>query len=208
MQIRGQSLVLEAGVCFLLPPGERLVARHDPKQPLTVLAVHLDFTGDPPLEVARRIRVADPHRLRLLAELLADSRAGEGQMMLGLLQLFHLLRHPDEVQGPPLDRRVRRTLERIAANLAHSWTVPELASMAGLSPSRYTALFREGMGQSPRQYVIASRMQRAATLLRETELTQAEIADLLGFNDVYFFNRQFTKFHDQTPGRFRKTAGE
>lgn len=80
--------------------------------------------------------------------------------------------------------------------------------MAGLSPSRYTALFREGMGQSPRQYVIASRMQRAATLLRETELTQAEIADLLGFNDVYFFNRQFTKFHDQTPGRFRKTAGE
>lgn len=78
-----------------------------------------------------------------------------------------------------------------------------MAAVASLSPSRFNVLFKAHFGQSPNRYLIQARIDRAKALLHETRMSQQEIADALGYRDVYFFNRQFTKETGIPPGRWR-----
>lgn len=87
--------------------------------------------------------------------------------------------------------------------LAHAWTVEDMARAASLSPSRFNVLFKAHFAQSPLRYLIRARIDRAKNLLRETRMSLAEIADALGYSDIYFFNRQFKKETGIPPGRYR-----
>jgi AraC-like DNA-binding protein len=204
---------IEAGTCWIFTPGSQPVATHDPKNPLTVLAVHLDFLdrdNHPLSEISgfktcQPIQLPDARRLQLLAQFMVGTNYRGEDGVLAVWQLIHLLQHPEGQPADRVDGRLQKVIRRVTEQIAHPWTVAKMAALAGLSPSRFTALFREQLHQSPRQYVISLRMNRAETLLLESDLTQAEISEILGFNDVYFFNRQFTKHHGKSPGRFRKS---
>ena len=50
---------------------------------------------------------------------------------------------------------------------------------------------------------LAARLARARQLLAETGLTISQIAETLGFRDVFFFSRQFTQRTGQTPSAYR-----
>jgi transcriptional regulator GlxA family with amidase domain len=51
--------------------------------------------------------------------------------------------------------------------------------------------------------MIRRRIQRAATLLSESSLTISQIADAMGYRDVYFFSRQFKQKMGQSPRTYR-----
>lgn len=212
VSIEGATYPVQAGTCWIFTPGSQPVATHDPRTPLTVLAVHLDFLDQENQLLAefsgfttcQPIQLPDARRLQLLAQFMAGANPQGEEGILAVWQLLHLLKHPEGQPADRVDRRLQKVIRRVTEQVAKSWTVSEMASLAGLSPSRFTALFREHLHQSPRQFVINLRMNRAETLLLESDLTQAEISEMLGFTDVYFFNRQFTKRHGQSPGRFRR----
>jgi len=213
MVLDEQQSPLHPGCCWIIKPGSQPHATHQAKNPLTVLSIHLDFLDDqgsgvsevPELPMNRPIQVPEVRRLNLLSEYLVGTGKNQLDQKLGVWQLLHLLQHPTSGVGAKVDERIQRSIRRMAGHLAHSWTTKELATIATLSPGRFTTLFREQLGMTPKQYLIAARMKRASTLLLDSQLTQAEIADNLGFTDVYFFNRQFTQFHGMPPGRYRKT---
>jgi len=55
----------------------------------------------------------------------------------------------------------------------------------------------------PGQFVIRQRVLRAITLLRESDLPIQQIAETLGYNDVFFFHRQFRRVAGATPRSVR-----
>ncbi len=213
MMLNGEETRLTSGCCWILGPGSRPVASHNPQTPLVVCSMHMDVLDEkgavvtdlPTLPLNTPIQVSEVRRLQLLANFLVGTDPDGFDAQLALWQLLHMLQHPTSGSGAKVDERIQRVQRRITERMAHAWDTTEMAALAHLSPSRFTALFREQLGTSPKQYLIATRMNRAASLLLETDLTQAEIADNLGFQDVYFFNRQFTRFHNMPPGRYRKT---
>jgi len=79
------------------------------------------------------------------------------------------------------------------------YSVDELAARAKLSPSRFRVLFQQATGTSVVRYQNTARVRRAAGLLRSGEHSVGEVADLLGFNDVYYFSRLFKKMTGSTP---------
>ncbi len=211
----GETHSLRSGFCFLFAPGSKPTATHDPEHPLTVFAAHLDprapfgraSAGVPIPPVNEPILVEDTHRLRRLTGLVLDSVPLDSsfrceEASLALRQLFHLLAHPDSRRSPA-DPRLDRVRQRVLQRLAHPWTVDDMAAVASLSPSRFNVLFKAHFGQSPNRYLIQARIDRAKALLHETRMSQQEIADALGYRDVYFFNRQFTKETGIPPGRWR-----
>jgi AraC-like DNA-binding protein len=210
--------LLHTGVCFLFGPGTRPVAKHDPATPLTVFAVHVDIPPDrksappvsglPPRNLP--IQVTDTQRLRRLCELLTDSAPLDSdfkreEASLAFRQLLHLLAHPQARQAPA-DPRLERLRRQLHERLGQPWTVEEMARVAALSPSRFNVLFKSQFGRTPVHYLIHARIDRAKALLLETRMTQAEVADALGYSDVYFFHRQFRKFTGFPPGRIRDGA--
>ena len=70
--------------------------------------------------------------------------------------------------------------------------------------TRLTRLFHELTGVTPNRFVIQVRVAKATQLLRMTDMPVAEIANELGYSDVYFFHRQFSKFAGSSPSRYRR----
>ena len=81
--------------------------------------------------------------------------------------------------------------------------VKKLASLIGLSPSQTLKKVRSITGKSVNQYIRELRLSKAASLLKETDITIAEIAYKVGFSSQSYFNKVFRKRYGITPGDYK-----
>ena len=82
--------------------------------------------------------------------------------------------------------------------------VTTLAALCGLSPSHFRRLFKARFGMSPVKYKNRLVMEQACRLLDGDELSVAEIADSLGFPDIYTFSQTFRRELGLSPTAYRK----
>lgn len=78
-----------------------------------------------------------------------------------------------------------------------------LAKHCGLSYSRLLKLFKKQLSTTPKNYIIKLKMNHACELLK-TNMSITEISENIGFNDVYFFSKQFKKHMNISPTDYRK----
>lgn len=114
-----------------------------------------------------------------------------------------------ETQIPRHSREKLRLVRRqILSQPEKKWTVPQMAQLAALSPSRFHAVYKRIYGTSPLQDVIDARIRYAKMLLQaDGALTLPEVAERLGYHDQYHFIRQFKSVTGITPGAYRKNHG-
>lgn len=99
----------------------------------------------------------------------------------------------------------KRVLDHIAAHFSQAISVEDLAKEAGLSPSHFSRLFKQTMGQSPMQFVMSYRVERAKQQLGEKDLPLIDIALACGFVDQAHFSRVFKQSSGMTPNTFRRS---
>jgi len=99
--------------------------------------------------------------------------------------------------------RIGNVIGALEENYARQWRLAELQDIAHMSRSNLMRVFRKATGQTPVEYLIRLRIQRAMELLRNTDLTVTEIAMEVGFSDSNYFTRQFRKVQRQTPTGYR-----
>ena len=100
--------------------------------------------------------------------------------------------------------RLNKSLIYINSSLSEGISVAALAAIEGLSPSRYTALFRELMGEAPMQYVLSLRIKQAKSLLSLTDLPVKKVAELCGYGDNHFFSKAFSRAVGVSPVQYRR----
>lgn len=81
--------------------------------------------------------------------------------------------------------------------------VDDLARTNGYSLEHFCRIFKKTKGISPNQYIVQSRLEFAKSLLLTSSMTVSEIAAVSGYNDVYFFSRQFSEKNGLPPSKFR-----
>jgi len=79
-----------------------------------------------------------------------------------------------------------------------------LAKQSNLSPRQFSRLFSKIYQDSPGNYLLHFRIQKAKSLLYNYKLSIAEVAYQCGFNDSNYFSRQFHRIIGVTPSVFRK----
>ena len=102
------------------------------------------------------------------------------------------------------DPRLSPALHAIHAEAGHPWTVPELASLSGLSRPAFARNFERSLGQAPMQYLTDWRMTLARDYLRTGELTLAQIASRTGYASPNAFSAAFRRHHGQPPGQWQR----
>ena len=100
-------------------------------------------------------------------------------------------------------RRVSATLRQIEAQGQEPLSLHDLAATAAMSPYHFLRTFRGIVGMTPHQYILHTRLHRAAVRLRRTHDSIAAIAFDAGFNDLSTFNRRFRRKMGLTPGAYR-----
>ncbi len=96
-------------------------------------------------------------------------------------------------------------LERLESADAFAPDYAGLARAAGMGLSTLRRRFRAATGLSLHGYVLQARLSRARALLAETDLPLAAVAERLGYENVYFFARQFKQQVGVPPGVYRRS---
>lgn len=131
---------------------------------------------------------------------------------LGLLASIELYRVLGAAKAPQASKtgnlspkQMQNLFEFMQERLHLDLSLPELATVAGLSQFHFARLFKATTGESPHQYVLSLRVARARDLLREPGRPVAEIASASGFKGPVQFNRAFARIVGMTPSEYRRS---
>jgi transcriptional regulator GlxA family with amidase domain len=106
-------------------------------------------------------------------------------------------------QDPYLLRRLLRAKDRMDAASHEAWPVHRLAQVSGVSEAHFARSFKAAFGLPPHRYLLTRRVERAAALLRETDLPITEIAFHTGWSSLGTFGRTFRDITGESPGELR-----
>ena len=91
-------------------------------------------------------------------------------------------------------------------HLENPWSVDRIADASGLSARQLTRLFRSRLRQPPGRFYLDLRIDRAASLLRQTGMSVSEIAVACGFQSASHLGRHLKRRYGATPGQWRRAA--
>ncbi|WP_223069471.1 helix-turn-helix domain-containing protein [Paenibacillus caui] len=203
------------GSCFLFRPGDYTSATHNPQKPLVLTYIHFDVKE--PLE-----DVPAPYRLledtldfefmlsRYVRLFLNQGTYGaeeEAQLILKQMMIY-LLRQERHVPAPQtVSHHLDETIQEIANYILQHPGLPhsakDLAARAGLSPRYFSIKFKELTGSPVQAYIIKCRIDRAQHLLVHAGMNVTEVAEALGYRDIFFFSRQFKQYTGKSPSEIR-----
>jgi AraC-like DNA-binding protein len=220
---------LRPGICFWMRPGGKYVAEQDPSDRLGVTFIHFNL-----LQAGGRIRpfgaplpplindVADVNfydsvTRRIVESMQMDAADGKGGRQVASLLLTGLLADLDgrserRLALPPGAQQqhaqlVSEWVTRITENPAKFDSVAGIANEAGYCADHFSRIFKNVVGQSPQAFLVRCKIDRARQLLLETQLSISQIASALGYEDVFFFSRQFKRKVGCPPTAYRQGRG-
>jgi AraC-like DNA-binding protein len=100
---------------------------------------------------------------------------------------------------------LRRAKDLVDRSYAEPLDVVALARQAHVSPWHFSRRFKEAFGETPHQYVLTRRVERAQELLRNTDLSVTEICLEVGFQSLGSFSAAFHRVAGMTPTAYRAT---
>lgn len=178
------------------------------------LADDAQTSGDAALISLGQLHSAVAELLRALSETLPDESSSAAERLRrarAMLEAVEMQAPPAAAAAAPSTARrglapwqVRRVLAYIDANLDKSIRNKDLATVARLSEFHFNVAFRNSVGNSPHEYVIRRRMERAQGLMLSTEAPLSEIAVECGLADQAHLTRLFRRVVGETPAAWRR----
>jgi transcriptional regulator GlxA family with amidase domain len=100
-------------------------------------------------------------------------------------------------------RRLLRAKDRMDAASHEDWPVSRLAEVSCVSATHFARSFKQAFGLPPHRYLLTRRIERAVTLLRETDRPITDIAYATGWSSLGTFGRTFRDITGKNPGDIR-----
>lgn len=115
---------------------------------------------------------------------------------------------PDSFLEPkiscPKEVYVRKAIEWIESSYSQKISVMDIARSVGLDRTYLSGLFKVQFGVSLQTFLLEYRMNRAAELLRNPDLTVSDVSRSVGYTDPFLFSKMFKKVIGQSPRASRK----
>lgn len=121
----------------------------------------------------------------------------------GLLLQSHQMPLP-ATHNTELLEQIENVAGEIRKHPERSWSFEDIAARLGISYAHFRRLFKQHIGFPPSRFVLTIRLQRASNMLIHSNCQIGEIAEQLGFYDIYHFSKLFRKQFSLAPGKYRK----
>lgn len=227
----GRTWLLGAGDGFVLPPDVLAFWQADDTEPWTYSWV--GFHGLRAASVLEKAGLgldapvfhhdSDVRLLAALGDLVTAARheasgllTSTGDLMLtGYLYLFlsrlTALCHaslPAHGMASDVERHVKKAMEYMARHYPDHFRIGDMARVLRLDRSYLSTLIHRQTGKSPQAHLIALRMGRAAFLMHNPQLSIADIARSVGYDDPAQFSKTFRREYGTSPTQYRVVLPE
>ena len=101
------------------------------------------------------------------------------------------------------EQKVQSLLNELPTSCDQQWTLQQMAERCGIQRTRLNTIFQKLTGSTPMEYLSRLRMERAKTLLRETDIKVIDIAFECGFGSSQYFANTFKHITGLTPSAYR-----
>ena len=204
--INGRWHVCRAGMAYLTPPGVEHAYRAVRGSRWGVCWTH--HRAPMVRSVAPVLVKVDPRPFRSAIRGLYRESIGAcdpGAMDLWL-ELVHGYASRLATQGRGGDN-MSRLWSSVSSDLAHPWTLAELAERSSMSGEHLRRLCLKETGRSPMQHVAHLRMKHASTLLVFTDRKVETVARSVGYASPFAFSAAFKRFAGRSPAHYRHAQG-
>jgi AraC family transcriptional regulator len=170
--------------------------------------------GEVELRYSRKF--ADPRLSAMVAAVHAEMVAGfpSGRLFLDSVEQAmavalvngHAVRHrPVQISRGGLGpARLRRIRELVHAKLENELGLDEMAESVGLSTAHFARMFRKSTGETPHQFVLRQRLERAKAMLRAPDARVLDVAVACGFKTQQHFAQVFRDVFRVSPTEYRQ----
>jgi AraC family transcriptional regulator len=170
--------------------------------------------GEVELRASRKF--ADPRLSALVAAARAEMVAGfpSGRLFLDSVEQAmavalvsgHAVRHrPVQLyRGGLGSARLRRIKELVHAKMEDDLSLDEMAESVGLSTAHFARMFRKSTGETPHQFVLRQRVERAKAMLRAPDVRVLDVAVACGFRTQQHFAQVFRDVCRVSPTEYRQ----
>ncbi|QJE96205.1 AraC family transcriptional regulator [Luteolibacter luteus] len=218
VELDGVESALKPGVFFLYGPGMPHRIESDPDKPLvkyftgfsgTAAAAFLEQHDLKPGMVSQCLK-AEPIRRAFDTLIERGSRNSKYSQPLcsAIVQQLLLMCREDAVDARSTDTKAFATFSRvkecIESRFLELGSLDAVASACELDAPYLCRLFSRFHDESPYQFLTRLKMQHAASLLLESDISVKEAAAASGFPDPFHFSRVFKSIHRVPPSRFRE----
>jgi AraC family transcriptional regulator len=168
-------------------------------------------------ELVPRFAMLDPLLEQLaiaIADALRDGSAEDGLYIDTVAQMMavHLARNHSSQSRPVRlpqvkalsGSKMRRVIEFVEENLDGDLSLEAMAREVEISPLYLARAFKSAVGQSPHQYVLSRRIERAKELLRNTDLPIVDVALSSGFSSQSHLSHWFLRHVGVSPAAYRR----
>ena len=216
---RSEPTDITAGACFFLFPGVWHRYRPDPRSGWE--EYWIGFKGNYPDYLMNKgffnadLPVVSPGLndtlLTLIRKILDQVRSatlGYHQVISGItleiLGLVHALSTHTEENKDVDEQSVEKAKFYLRENLENPLDMKLLLKEMPMSYSKFRKMFKQATGESPNQYHLNLRLDKARELLNTTHLNVTEVAYNLGFESVFYFSKLFKKKNGVSPRSYRE----
>lgn len=124
--------------------------------------------------------------------------------------LVHILRNYDYIDSSKIiaspssvTNGLKKAINYINENLVNNLTLKDIAAVACMTQTYFSAIFKKYNGISPWEYITIKRVEKSIELLKSTDKTKLEIAELSGFQSSSNFYKTFKKITGKHPNDFK-----
>jgi AraC family transcriptional regulator len=168
------------------------------------------------VELSPQRKFADPRLSAMVAAVRAEMVAGfpSGRLFLDSVEQAmavtlvngHAVRHrPVQIyRGGLGSARLRRIKELVRAKMEDDLSLDEMAQSVGLSTAHFARMFRKSTGETPHQFVLRQRIERAKAMLRAPNARVLDVAVACGFKTQQHFAQVFCDVCGVSPTRYRQ----
>lgn len=214
-----KKYLLSAGSCYLLSPFERYQVTGDKRSKLNIIAIHFDFADAKgiklPLSSDQRpgffYNIKDTPFFETLLQRVLSSLRGNKQQEANLwmnVLYIELLDNDKAIKIPGVSQILLNQIDNICREIQKRpeqiWSIKEMANSCYLSHDHFTRLFKKCTQESPKNYLLKVKIDKAKSLLRLTSNSIEAISSSLGYKDPGFFCRQFKNKTGTTPLSYRE----
>ena len=144
------------------------------------------------------------HRFDLLHRLWEQNSGFTNPLSTAWLELWETIQAGITIEEPDFETRLQNIIKHMDLHFEEEFQVENMALHSGVTPTVFFKRLKETTSLSPLQYITRNRIEKARQLLVEDDSPIREIANAVGYLDVYYFSRTFKKVIGIPPFRYRQ----